>query len=56
VLREVIAPHSAKLDRIAAAGKTDRHFDAAKAALMNLRIAWAYRLLDAQDSAAVTHL
>ena len=53
MLREVIASHSAKLDRVAAAGKTDLHFDGAKAAHMDLRIAWAYRLLDAQGSAAV---
>lgn len=53
MLRDVIAAHSAKLDRIAAAGKTDPHFDAAEAARMDLRIGWAYRLLDAQGSSAV---
>ncbi len=50
MLREVIATHSAKLDRVAAAAKTAPYFDAGEAARMDLRVGWAYRLLDAQGA------
>ena len=41
MLREVLATHSAKLDRIAVAGKANRGFDVAEAARMDLRVGWA---------------
>ncbi len=53
MLRAVIATHSAKLDRVAAAAKTAPYFDAGEAARMDLRVGWAYRLLDAQGADAV---
>lgn len=40
MLREVIATHSAKLDRVAAATKTAPYFDAGEAARMDLRVGW----------------
>ena len=53
MLRAVVEGHLAKLDRVAAAGKTAPFFDAAEAACMDLRVAWAYRLLDGQGADAV---
>lgn len=53
ILRSVVEGHLAKLDRVAAAGKTAPFFDAAEAACMDLRVAWVYRLLDAQGADAV---
>ena len=55
ILRSVVEEHLAKLDRVAAAGKTAPFFDAGEAAFMDRRVAWVYRLLDAQGADAVAH-
>lgn len=53
ILRSVVAVHSEKLDRIAAAAKAERFFDADAAARMDLKIGWCYRLLGAQGPDAM---
>ena len=53
MMRAVIAAHSAKLDRLAAANKMDAGFDADDAERDDLHVGWAYRLLDGQGSNAV---
>jgi hypothetical protein len=49
MLRNVLAQHLAKLERIAAAAKLSRGFDRRQAERDDQRAAWIYRLLDAQD-------
>lgn len=52
ILRSVVATHLVKLDRVAAAGKSMPFFDASEAARMDVCVAWAYRLFDAQGADA----
>ena len=53
MMRAIVAAHSAKLDWLAAAAKTDAGFDAGDAERTDRYFGWAYRLLDSQGSGAV---
>ncbi|MGA7800900.1 MAG: DUF6538 domain-containing protein [Gammaproteobacteria bacterium] len=53
MMRAIVAAHSAKLDRLAAAAKMDAGFDAGDAERTDLYFGWACRLLDSQGSGAV---
>jgi hypothetical protein len=52
ILRRVIAMHSAKLDRVAAAAKAAPFCDVGEEVRMDRRVGWVYRLLDAQGADA----
>jgi hypothetical protein len=53
LLRAVVETHLAKLDRVAAAAKSDAGFDAAEAERQDKIVGWAYGLLYAQGDNAV---
>jgi hypothetical protein len=52
ILRQVIAMHSAKLDRVAAAAKAAPFCDVGGEVRTDRRVGWVYRLLDAQGADA----